>query len=229
MAMGMMQQQQQPEAMDPVIPPVGDCTMNPALAGCAQAAGTPGNWETDSTAQTRGTAGDGSAGFSSLGDTSNLQPASMPDARGDNNNPITTHGVASGGGGGIPGAGGSGGATLNGGGGGQVGAGLAPSTSPKVTITEGGRSGYSQVAAGMNMQSGDSSGGYTYGAGSDNGGEGLHLADFLPGGKKDPSRNVAGVGQPSQIQPKSANLWNRISEQLRSRCARGLLRDCGPR
>ena len=83
----------------------------------------------------------------------------------------------------------------------------------------------------MNLKSGEN-GGYNYGGGvgSDSG---LNLGDFLPGGKQDPSKRAL-AGQTAtgnsnfQIQAKDVNIWNRISERIKSRCSQGLLRDCIP-
>lgn len=237
MAMGMLQgQQQQPDPTAGLqAQSLGDCASNPALAGCATGAAAPASFNSADGAASAfqpSSKGD-SGGFASLGDTSNLNPPGFAGADPSQvgKNPITTNGVAGGGGGGIPG--GSGGATLGAGGG--VGSGgqasLGSSASTDILHGEGSHSGYSQVAAGMNMQAGGSGGGYTYGGGGGGNdmGEGFRLADFLPGGRKDPSRHVAAINPPMQIQSKSVNIWNRISDHIQRRCAQGLLRDCGPR
>lgn len=82
----------------------------------------------------------------------------------------------------------------------------------------------------MQMQTGGN-GGYSYGQGTGEF-EQLRLADYLPGGAKynGAGRATAGLagGTGMQIQSKSVNIWNRISDVVRGRCAQGLLRDCGP-
>lgn len=134
------------------------------------------------------------------------------------------------GGGGVPGGGA--GAGLGGGSGG--GGGAAPKS--KTDILQGERSGgYSQMAADMKMAA-DGSGGFSgYGSGSSttsgNGYKvGMDLKQFLPGGAKDPSRRIAGSGSAREIEIQSAgvNIWERISDRFRNRCAQGLLRDCVP-
>lgn len=85
----------------------------------------------------------------------------------------------------------------------------------------------------MNMKNGEAGGGYTYGQGNPYGHDdaGLDLSQFLPGGKQDPTRKLAGMasgGGNFQIQSKEVNIWSRISERIKARCSQGLLRDCIP-
>jgi len=74
-------------------------------------------------------------------------------------------------------------------------------------------------------------GGYTKGGDE----EQLKLADFLPNGARAPAavKNAFGIGgygsgKTEQIQSSRVNIWNRISDHFKSRCAQGLLRDCFP-
>ncbi len=134
------------------------------------------------------------------------------------------------GGGGIPGGGGGGAASLGGGGGGGGGAQLGSKADVLHGLSGGAGGSYSATNAAMNMKSGES-GGYTYGGGPNFDDTQMNLADFLPGGKQDPTkRNIAGVagGSNFQIQAKDVNIWHRISERIRARCSQGLLRDCVP-
>jgi hypothetical protein len=87
------------------------------------------------------------------------------------------------------------------------------------------------MAANMNMKNGESGGGYSYGQGGYGQEEpGLDLSQFLPGGKQDPTRKIAGIAESVnfQIQSKDVNIWSRISERIKARCSQGLLRDCIP-
>jgi hypothetical protein len=225
----MQQNQETPEE----IPPVGDCTSNPALAGCTAAQATGSNsWTTQSAngsaSDTAGSGGSGTFNLPDNGDTvtgpSDITPQSV-------GTPPTVNPVQNGGGGGFA-MGSSGAATL--GAGGQVGAGLQPmSNKADILHGESSPSGYSQMAAGMTMAPGGGGGGFSsYGSG-DPGIQPLNLAEFLPGGRHDPTRKLAGAlatGLPQNgIQGKNVNIFNRISEHIRRRCAQGLLRDCGPR
>lgn len=80
---------------------------------------------------------------------------------------------------------------------------------------------------GMSTAVGGGGGGYSYGGRGD-GGQPINYADWLP---KTPSavRALAGGNmRPMQIQSKEVNIWTRISDHIKSRCALGLLRDCFP-
>lgn len=145
--------------------------------------------------------------------------------------PPTVTPPGGGGGGGIPG--GQGGPQA---GGAAGGGGYAVSSKNLADVMHGTMSGggYAAQAAAMNMQNGGGSGGYTYGQGGQDGMRGMDLRQFLPGGKSDPTRKLAGGnglgigGAGMQIQSQSVNIWNRITERIKSRCSQGLLRDCIP-
>jgi hypothetical protein len=208
------------------------CDQNPNMPNCLGA----GQKTTDSWNDPQGTAEakqepQGSGDFN-LQDTSDIP---MPQSLGETTqtasaNIPTVNGVPNGGGG-MPGGGGGGAASLGGGGGGGGGAQLGN----KADILHGTQSpsgNFGQTNEKMNMKSGEGGGGYNYNGGLHE--ESMNLADFLPGGKNDPTkRNVAGIGPGTtttnfQIQAKDVNIWNRISERIKSRCSQGLLRDCIP-
>ncbi len=216
----------------PQVQPPQACTENPWLAGCQTQA------EKEETKP------------QPLGE---LQPSSSPEGPGNFNldNPLgnpspspygsdeppkfqpATVNTVPNGGGGMPGGGGGGSpASLGSSGGGSS---YAGGRGTNTDILHGERSGgASQTNASMNMQTGGGGGGYSYGGGRDSGGsgyEGLDLRQFLPGGKRDPTRKVAGleVGGPRvEIQSKDSNIWNRITRIFRTRCNEGRLRDCVP-
>jgi hypothetical protein len=219
-ALMQMMGQQQPQGDQGTA--TADCSAGSAVYGCPTA-GKPTSWNTQSTGSASPTQSSSSGGFN-LADTGAVRGADMGAMSANQGSPITTAGVNGNGGAFNMGAGGAPGGTPSAG---QVGAGLQPA-SKKVELTEGSRSGYSQTAAGMNLQSGGASGGYNY-ASNDSGG-GMRLGDFLPGGMRDPSRAMASLGaaRNAEIQDKSVNIWNRISSHMQSRCAQGLLRDCNP-
>ena len=58
---------------------------------------------------------------------------------------------------------------------------------------------------------------------------GMDLKRFLPGGKLDPNRRLAGVRGPgSEINGKGTDVWNKITEKMNERCRLGLLWKCQP-
>lgn len=208
------------------------CEQNPGLAGCP----LPGQGTNESWNDAQGTAdakqepqGSGDFNLQNTGDIP--MPQSLGDVKAASaSNPPTVNAVPNGGGG-IPGGGGGGPASLGGGGGG--GGAQLNSKADVLHGVGGGASGnFGQTNEKMNMKSGDS-GGYSYNNGSLHE-DTMNLADFLPGGKNDPTkRNVAGIGAGTattnfQIQSKDVNIWNRISDRIKSRCSQGLLRDCIP-
>lgn len=207
-----------------------DCTALPTLAGCQTATLQPQSWN-QQTGES-GTSKDAeSTGFASNPtDIGGAQPASVGPT-GQVGTPPTYQGIANGGGQMLGGGGGGSPASLGGGSGG--GAGGAGGKKVEIT-TGGGGGGFSQQAANMKMTNGEGGGGYNYGgrnpSGVDNG---FNLSEFLPGGAKDPFKGRAIAGQMNgtgnfQIQSKDVNLFSRISERIKSRCAQGLLRDCIP-
>lgn len=238
MAMGMMNQPQtpaaQPQAVNPALDKV-DCTVNPNLAGCPGTAAATDSWnKTTAAVADAGTAATG-GGFNPADDSA-MAPAAT-DASGEPKaagTPPTVGGVPNGGGG-MPGGGGGGAASLGGGAGPGGGAAGGSKTDVLHGMSSGG-GGMGAMAAGMNMKNGESGGGYTYGQGSNYGAggdeAGLDLSQFLPGGKQDPTRKLAGIagGGPGnfQIQSKDVNIFMRISERIKARCSQGLLRDCIP-
>jgi hypothetical protein len=55
------------------------------------------------------------------------------------------------------------------------------------------------------------------------------LSRFLPKLNSNVLRGLAGGNaQVVQINSKDVNIWNRISDRIKSRCSQGLLRDCIP-
>lgn len=241
-ALGQQQQpQQQPQQMaqqNPYQPQLDkvDCSVNPALAGCPlPGQATPESWNKGVASAAEPKDAPTSSGDFNVADTNDMKTASAdtPAGEGIQSEPMKVAGVPNGGGG-MPGGAGGGGAASLGGGGAAAGGGYAPA-STKTDILNGERSGggYAQMAAGMGMKNGEGGGGYTYGGGGYGHGadDNIDLSQFLPGGKRDPTapRNVAGVaGANYQIQSKEVNIWNRISDRIRTRCSQGLLRDCIP-
>lgn len=239
LAQALMGQQEQPP-VDPMLPemPMGDCSQIgpdglPVLAGCPlnmaqpQAAGLEqGMGDTRPASMATG---EGS--FNLADNADDISGAQGVSAGGGSGTPITTAGVQNGGGGGIPGAGGAAPASL-----GAAASGGAQGKGINTDILGpergGGGGGLAAMNQGMQMQTGGN-GGYNYGNGGGSEFENLRLADYLPGGAKDPgaTRGLAGLAASNsmQIQGKGVNIWNRVSEIFRSRCAQGLLRDCGPR
>lgn len=225
---GQEQQPQMPQqAMEQPFDSV-DCSVNPNLAGCPQA---PKNDSWNRPAGDLSASGaEGNDGNFNLGNPSDSVggPSESMNER-SIAPPMTVNGIPNGGGG-MPGGGGGGPATLGSSGGGG-GAGNAGS---KADILHGerGGGGYSALAESMNMQSGGGGGGYTYGPNGDSGSgyENMDLKQYLPGGKQDPNRRLAGIGGNSrnEIMSREVNIWNRISDRIRTRCLQGLLRDCVP-
>lgn len=230
LAQQLMKQNEDPED-EMQEPEMQDCSSNPALAGCTVQTASVQSWN-----QPTGEAGtakdsDEGSGTSNPADISGAQTASLGPQAGQVGTPPTYQGISNGGGQMLGGGGGGGPASLGGGGGG----GGAAGGGKKVEITTGGGGGgFSQQAANMKMTNGEGGGGYNYGgrnpSGVDNG---FNLSEFLPGGAKDPFKGRAIAGSMSgtnnfQIQSKEVNLFSRISERIKSRCAQGLLRDCIP-
>jgi len=202
-----------------------DCSVNPALAGCSSAQVPQSTWAQQNafSGEASESGADGSFNLPNGMAGGSSSPQLAGGARGT---PIQAAAVPNGGGGGIPGSGGSMAAASLGGG--APAAPAAASGSSKVNISEGGRSGYSQMAANMNLQ--PATAGTISGTNSDGSmAANMDLSQFLPGGPKDPARGLASVANsPNQIQPASVNIFARMSARIRSRCAQGLLRDCGP-
>jgi hypothetical protein len=211
-----------------------DCTVNPYLAGCNVAA--TAQQQSDSWNKPKGDsftpAGEEGGNFNvgNLADGMNAA-ASADGAEPFRAQPAAVASVPNGGGG-MPGGASGGAASLGSSGSGGGGGGSAGARGKDVQITEqGGGGGYQQMNASMDMKTGGS-GGYNYGArepASEY--QGLDLSQFLPGGKQDPTRRLAGAragGTSIEIQSKDVNIWNRISDRIRSRCNQGLLRDCVP-
>ncbi len=222
----MKQNETQPTAETP-LPALQDCTQNPAIAGCAQVAAANA-WTNQSVSGSSSQPEDSSGSFNPA-DASSMTPQSVEQAAAQMGAAVTNSGVPNGGGG-MPGGGGGGAASL--GSSGATGGGAVPGGGKKIEFQgERGGGGYSSTAAGMNMKSGESGGGYSYGGGyAHNSEDNLDLSAFLPGGKQDPTRKLAGASSTGnfQIQSKDVNLFSRISERIKSRCAQGLLRDCIP-
>ncbi len=230
MLQGMAQQKQDEQPKQP--PPI-DCS-NPAIVG--------GNCPPQQT-QPVSDSFNKKAAEAEMRDPESTDGANnfnvASDAAGDTNyagngekkfgTPATVSPVGGGGGGGIPGQGGAQPASL-----GAANAGYAAGNKNIADVIHGlgGGGGYAATNAAMQMQNGGASGGYTYGQGGNDQMRGMDLRQFLPGGKNDPTRKLAGgaglQGTGTQIQSQSVNIWNRISERFKSRCSQGLLRDCIP-
>ena len=229
MAQQLMQQNQKKDdssddatATDPAATPA-DCS-NPATAGC-QAATAATSWNTQ--LGSGGAAGSSTTGGKfDVADTGGVQPGGFTPTAGAAGSPISVSSVPGGGGGGVGGMGGGGGA--NGGGGGGGGGGYAPKTNTDILHGEGGGGGgLAAMNAGMSTATGGASGGFTYGKGTKPEAEQVDWRQFLPGGAKDPTRKPAGATPARvEIQPSTTNIFQRVSERLRARCAAGLLRDC---
>lgn len=210
-----------------------DCSVNPNLAGCYQmaAASTNDSWNTKGSTADMAAASSMGAGNFAIDVPSDMDPASADAPPGGEPSAPPTVGGVPNNGGGVPGGSGGGPATL--GPGGAVPGGSAPSGSKTDVLHGVGSSGgMGAMAANMNMKNGESGGGYTYGQGQfSQEEEGLDLSQFLPGGKQDPFRKLAGASSnPAsfQIQSKDVNIWARISARIKARCSQGLLRDCIP-
>jgi hypothetical protein len=153
------------------------------------------------------------------------------DSQNPNQQPIGAAQVANNNGGAIPGqqgGGGSGGATL--GGAAMAAAAAAKSNADIMRGFQGAGGGSSLAAqnAAMSMAAGGTGGWGSYGKGDE---PTLNLADWLPGGSKRTLASLAAgkmAGPMPQILSKEVNIWSRVSEHFKSRCAQGLLRDCYP-
>lgn len=246
MQMAMMQNQQGQQQQQPGNLPQGatgcetkDAWGNSILAGCG-----PGTTQTASLNGTSGDAGPTESSNNSEpkfnlpdgGDTTPL--TDIPGAAPGKPTPITTTPVANGGGP-MPGGQNSSPASLGSAGGGGGGGGA------KGNVTEidhglsggPGGGGLASMAQNMQLQTGGGGGGFNYGN-SGSGFERLKLAEFLPGGSKYAGasglgRGLAALSNPLnptnlKIHSKKVNIWARITDCFRSKCAQGLLRDCGP-
>ncbi|MBX3021824.1 MAG: hypothetical protein KF799_09130 [Bdellovibrionales bacterium] len=233
--LGQQQQQEDPYAQQQV---AADCSTtdaygNPVLAGCmVTGTTTTQSWNTQASGESAAqSAGSDSSGFS-LGDTGNVGGGGIDTGASPQSVPITTTPIANGGGGFGMGAA-SAPAQLGGtGAGGAVPGGSKTNTD--ILRGEGGAGGGGGGLAAMNANmrpevQGGGGGGWSQNQGGSEF-ENLRLGDYLPGGAKyQGGRNVAGVGGATgmQIQSKSVNIWNKVSDIIRGRCAQGRLRDCG--
>ena len=205
------------------------CESNPNLAGCPVKAPESDSWnKKQPESEFKEVAKADAAGGENFntGGGEGTQPAGYTGNGGEQKfgTPATNTVVANGGGQ-MPG-GGSGAPAA---GGGAAGGALAQKVATDIMHGMQGGGGYSAMNAGMQMQNGAAGGGFSgYGA---QGGDGykagmVDLRQFLPGGKNDPTRKLAGGAATFQIQPQTVNIWSRISERFRARCTQGLLRDC---
>ncbi|MGE4132720.1 MAG: hypothetical protein AB7F86_13840 [Bdellovibrionales bacterium] len=235
-ALGGMMNQKDPEKQAPnqELTTPKDCQSLPTLAGCP----LPGEKKTEETAKKEDPESGYGAESTGAPTGENFNVASTPVGNpGYNGNgedvkpaPPPTVTPIQNGGGGIPGQ--EGGAPASVGNPNQAGyTGPSKSQADVLHGTTSGGGGYSALNASLSgLTNGGGGGGFSgYGTAS-TGHEGMDLKQFLPGGAQDPNRKVAGAINPSamQIQPQSVNIWNRISERIRSRCSQGLLRDCIP-
>ena len=224
--------QPKPKQEDPRANEKPDCQRTPTLAGCKPPGTEAQSWNKD-----KGEAGFNDEGNGKTADdfnVGNTNPGpSVPTEPGERQfgQPASVSAVPNGGGG-MPGGGGGGAASL---GGGATTGGFGIPNASKTNVLQGerGGGGYSQTLAAMkDMQGGQGGGGFSgYGGGNGSGIErGMDLRQFLPGGAKDPARKLAGTASPQnmQIQSATTNIWNRVTERIRTRCAQGLLRDCIP-
>jgi hypothetical protein len=204
------------------------CEQNPALAGCKAKQPESDSWnkkqeKSDFQEQSKSESADNfnvgnpsdGVNTQSLGGNGGEKPVGTPS---------TSAGIPNGGGQ-IPGGSGGGGAAGGGAAGGYAGA--------QKNVTDvlhgAGGGGYSQMNANMQLQNGGGGGFGGYGGGAPaEYKSGVNLRDFLPGGKNDPTRKIAGGASSFEIQPQTVNIWSRISERFRARCTAGLLRDCEP-
>lgn len=203
-----------------------DCSTNPMLAGCTTDA-TSNGWNTASTTGTAGYQSDtdsNSQNFNTGDPGTNLQTASIGNPYNPQVNPSTVNPIPPGGGGFMAASGPGAQVGSQGRGGGYYG---ASNRADILHGEHGGGGGYTQTLAGMDTKSGGGGGFSGYGNGPNNA---IDLKQFLPGGSK-----YAGARAPAGLAPASAqinspqvNVWNRISERIRARCAEGRLRDCVP-
>lgn len=224
-AMG-QKSQQQPQQL------ATDCETNPSLSYCTKkdenASDSWNKSSADSGFETA-SASDGTGNFNVGSNDGATNSAYSGNPTSDQKLPPAAGGAGvPNGGGGIPGGAGGG---ANAAAAGNPGASGTYGPQKKLTDIMNGTmgGGYSQVNQGMKMESGSSGGFGGYGSGR-NGDirPGMDLRQFLPGGKNDPTRKIAGGAATFQIQPQTVNIWNRISERFRARCTQGLLKDCGP-
>ncbi len=130
--------------------------------------------------------------------------------------------IGGGSGGGAFGGGSAAAGSGDGGGGGGAGAGH----DTDVLRGERGGGGY---ASAMGYNSGGGFSGYGTGANGDRKDPKFDLKAFLPGGKKDPRRNVAGMGGAAlapDIGPASGNIFFRISTRVKNLCSKNRMMDC---
>ncbi len=64
--------------------------------------------------------------------------------------------------------------------------------------------------------SGSGGGGYQAGGGNPGGSPQVDLKQFLPGGKQDPSRNLAGISGPDGITGPNSDIWRKVNTRYRS-------------
>ncbi len=91
-------------------------------------------------------------------------------------------------------------------------------------------SGYSYGGAGGSLEPQSSGRGYSA-TGSDFGSNtpvevGVDLRNYLPGGKRDPARRLAGNSVRAEINSKEQDIWQKISNKLTERCRLGRLWRC---
>lgn len=126
-------------------------------------------------------------------------------------------------GGGMP-MGGSGGGGLGGGGSGGGAGGGGYNTD--VLRGLGGGSGYSGNPGGGYVSSSGGFSGYG-GGGNARARRSFDLKQFLPGGKKDPTRKIAGGDIHADIGPSHVDIWGRLSNRVKEICKLNRLYDCG--
>jgi hypothetical protein len=165
--------------------------------------------------------GSGGNSFDTFGDGDGNADAQTPQFGTNPSSQASSAGIPSNGGGFAAGAG-SGGA-LGGNGGGGAGGGY--NTDVLRGVSGGG--GYSGNPGGGYVSA---SGGFSgYGGGYTKPSSSFDLRQFLPGGKQDPNRKIAGMGgaRSSEIGPSHADIWNRLSNRVKEICKLNRLYDCG--
>lgn len=199
-----------------------DCKADPENVACGKPAG-----ETGSLAAFASASGVGEADFNTGQGLDGLNQG--PQFGGFEPQAARSGTVAGGGGGGIPGGG------NNGGGFGSDQMGQSAGGGYNTDVLSGERGGGGYAGASVGAMGVDSSGGFSgYGGRAQNEEdmpyEGLDLKKFLPGGAMDPSRRVAGaLVNSGQINSKSANIFERISQRMKAVCETNRLKDCQKR
>ncbi|MGE3682435.1 MAG: hypothetical protein AB7G93_11980 [Bdellovibrionales bacterium] len=229
-------------ATNPYSPACTDCSLNPNSPACRALASpeAKGGQAGFKEAQ-RDRAEDGIAGFNVGSVEEALNSAGIGERPiGPPGEAPTVKGIPNNSGGGIPGSEGGAGSPASLGGSGGSGGSYAGTPGYGTDVDQGYRSGGGYQPASVGANGGEYGGSGEYGnyGGMYGGAEGqagrsggrtylgMDLKQFLPGGRLDPRRHVAGHSVWSQINPKEENIWRRISIKMAEKCRLGVLWSC---